>query len=267
MASSSSDVLGHVAVGGSNQQFEPLLAESSVLFKAVCVDDAQSLEDVLKQDPDAACRLYNVLYWLQGGTDSSEDGARARTNVAVKRRALLHIAAACGSYATAALLASRLVERGYLPSSLKTPEGETPYDVSCPTGVLLQPSAVLCTGGFLFRSGSCGSCHGPCAPLSAANNPLPSCNWSPAVCPERSEQRSPASPAAEGGGAGPAAHHQLNGRGSSGPGADRKRWQPQQQRAVPCGQLRLQLHTALGAFYGPASDGGRGRAAPGADLR
>eukprot|EP00210_Caulerpa_lentillifera_P004496 g4290.t1 len=126
----SDSVFGHYVQQG--HLWEPLLSESSPLFRAIVNDDARVVEAELEPDSTKANQFFVLLYWGSRPTSPeatstvqtpSEDGTKPA--VTVKRRTLLMIAAFHGSMRVLALLAVN----GADPATV-SPDGLTAYQLA-----------------------------------------------------------------------------------------------------------------------------------------
>lgn len=127
--SGSDSVFGHYIQQAST--WEPLLSESSALFRAVVEDDAATVEAEIGADTARVNAFYVLLYWgsqPQNGQSKGEEGSTEvsmKPAVTVKQRTLLMIAAFHGSMRVLSLLAVNGAD-----PALASPDGMTAYEVS-----------------------------------------------------------------------------------------------------------------------------------------
>ena len=131
--SASDSVFGHYVQQG--QIWEPLLSESSPLFRAVVEDDAHAVEADLGTEPSAKVNQFYVLLYWGSRPDASSSATPEQTNtqgedavkppVTVKQRTLLMIAAFHGSMRVLSLLAISGADPGIV-----SPDGMTACDLA-----------------------------------------------------------------------------------------------------------------------------------------
>jgi len=126
--SASDSVFGHYVQQGNI--WEPLLSESSPLFRAVVEDDARAVEADLGSDSASKVNnFYVLLYWGSrpnanaNEQTNSEDGGKPP--VTVKQRTLLMIAAFHGSMRVLAMLAVNGADPGIV-----SPDGMTACELA-----------------------------------------------------------------------------------------------------------------------------------------
>lgn len=107
---SADSVFGHYVHKKGESKWEPLIEQSRELFRAVVADDHMRVEEEVKADPSKAKACFILLYW--GG--AAGDGDSSKTNVTVKQRTLLMLAA----YHGCMRVVSTLVMNGAVPGQL-----------------------------------------------------------------------------------------------------------------------------------------------------
>ena len=126
--SGSDSVFGHYIQQANT--WEPLLSESSALFRAVVEDDAANVEAEIGVDTSRVNAFYVLLYWgsqPQNGQSKEEvsNEVSMKPAVTVKQRTLLMIAAFHCSMRVLSLLAVNGAD-----PALASPDGMTAYEVS-----------------------------------------------------------------------------------------------------------------------------------------
>lgn len=131
---SADSVFGHYVHKKGDSKWEPLVDQSRELFRAVVADDHLRVEEEVKADPSKAKAVFILLYWGGNGGDA-QNGEAAKTNVTVKQRSLLMLAA----YHGCLRVVSTLVMNGAMPGQLSA-DGLNAYQVTFDTcGILDLP--------------------------------------------------------------------------------------------------------------------------------
>ncbi|CAD7700682.1 unnamed protein product [Ostreobium quekettii] len=128
--SGSDSVFGHYIQQAAS--WEPLLSESSALFRAVVEDDAAHVEAEIGADAARVNAFYVLLHWgsqPQGGAGGKEEApggdGSMKPAVTVKQRTLLMIAAFHGSMRVLSLLAVNGAD-----PAVVSPDGMTSYELA-----------------------------------------------------------------------------------------------------------------------------------------
>lgn len=114
-----SNVFGHYFQSGAGN-WQPLLNESSSLFRAIVSDDSAAVESALTSDSGKLNNFVLLLQW-RGSNDFK---LQAKPDVAVKHRTLLMLAAYHGSTNVVSLLLSKGAD-----AKVTSPDGLTALQV------------------------------------------------------------------------------------------------------------------------------------------
>lgn len=123
MAAAAADgvVFGHY-IHSQDGSWKPVLSESSELFKAIVSDAITQVEEEF--EPARLNSFFTLLYWGSNQVEKA-DTKDASTNVSVKHRTLVMLAAFHGSMRVLSFLLSKGGDPG-----LTSPDGLNAYDVS-----------------------------------------------------------------------------------------------------------------------------------------